>query len=164
MKRRLQKLEEAQTHQPEPSAHTEAMEGQDQLSLEINFGDDDLEKSNHNFDATSDSDGVIATNDLPPLSVHSDDDDNEGQDYQGVSTQAHNAVTDDIPEPDENDDGQEWLPSCLEDGDDMKTTKEMFHDLEEAFSGTNPLLLSAHVNKDLCRRLTTLYDKGLTSG
>nr|CUU98184.1 hypothetical transcript [Hymenolepis microstoma] len=163
MNRRLQRLEEAQTHQAEPSAHLETMEGQDQISLEINFVDDDLEKLNHNVDITSDSEGVMAKNELPPLSFHSDDDSDEDKDYQGVSTQVHNAATADVPEPDENDEGQEWLPSCLEDGDDMKTTKDIFHDLQEAFSGTNPTLLSAQVNKDLCRRLTTLYDKGLTA-
>lgn len=164
MKRRLQKLEESQKQQADTSTPTVIVEGQDQISLEIDLGEDELVKSNHNVNITSNTESVTGTNNLPPLSIQLDDEIIEDRDHLEVSTQSHNTAAASISELDENDEGQEWLPSCPEDGDDEKTTKDVFQDLQEAFSGTNPTLLSAQVNKDLCRRLTTLYDRGLSAG
>lgn len=59
--------------------------------------------------------------------------------------------------------GGDDLPAGL-DGDDDKTSKQHFTELLKAFSAKNSPLLGFEVGKDICRRLTNLYDRGLVHG
>ncbi|KAM7537331.1 hypothetical protein Aperf_G00000063760 [Anoplocephala perfoliata] len=77
-----------------------------------------------------------------------------------LSTQKHNVEgTVDLNEDDE---GQNWIPSGGADGDDEKTTIDTFQDLSEAFSKKDSSFLGAQTTRDLCRRLTTIYDSAIT--
>lgn len=162
MKRRLQKLEKARANRsetlPQPSSADEA-------SFELDADEEELEKSNYNV---NDSQGDPDLDDLPLISDHSGLtsglEAHEDKNNIEASTQSQNAIVFKTIKLKENDEGQDWLPTCQEDGDDAKLTEDAFTELQEAFSGEDPAILATQVNKDLCRRLTTIYDKSLSAG
>lgn len=160
MIRRLKELEAA-----EASA---AVTEQEQALVESKMSERD-NLNVHNVSNEKESSEMI----LFPTIHHSEkaEEETEKEDHQKteeslvvatLSTQTHNVEgTMDLNETDE---GQNWLPSRGADGDDEKTTTDTLRDLKEAFSRNDSSFLGAQTTKDLCRRLTTIYDSATTGG
>uniref|UniRef100_A0A5K3EQH3 DUF4806 domain-containing protein n=1 Tax=Mesocestoides corti TaxID=53468 RepID=A0A5K3EQH3_MESCO len=94
-------------------------------------------------------DSEIESYDLEPLHQLT-----EGHNVEQVEDQEHEEETEELIE--------RPLPQG-HDGDDEKTTREHFTELLDAFSVKNSPLLGFEVSKDICRRLTNIYDKGLAN-
>nr|CDS17811.1 hypothetical protein EgrG_001057900 [Echinococcus granulosus] len=167
MNRRLEELEEVRSSE----TGVEVGEvGQEEREKE-------MEQQSHNVHNVSDSEDDSSII-LPPLRLNDAQSEDESVEEEEevvettsvLSRQSHNIERskkmkvegrnneDDEEEMEEDD----WVPSGV-DGDDEKTTMDTFQNLLDAFSNTNAPLLGLHVTKDLCRRLTTIYDKGLAS-
>ncbi|KAL5971202.1 hypothetical protein TSMEX_001061, partial [Taenia solium] len=165
MNRRLEELEEAR------SSGTGAEVGEERDEVE----EKKMERQSHNIHNPSDveDDSLII---LPPLQLHGAQSGDESEEEEEevveatsvLSRQSHNVEQSKRMETngEKSEDGEEemeedeWVPAGV-DGDDEKTTMDTFQNLLDAFSNKNAPLLGLHVTKDLCRRLTTIYDKGL---
>lgn len=164
MNRRLEELEARSSE-----TGTEVGEERDEMEKK-------MERQSHNIHNTSngEDDSLII---LPPLRLHDIQPrgESEGEEIMEtisvLSQQSHNVERskgmevngkksgDDEEEMEED----EWVPAGV-DGDDEKTTMDTLRNLLDAFTNKNAPLLGFHVTKDLCRRLTTIYDKGLAGG
>ena len=179
MNRRLEELEAA--------AEAEAAEGSDEAE---NGGHEEgkqasktheTERQSHNVYNESDIDDAISVNTIPQLRLadslsEEDEDREEGRmDTEPLSEifhESHNYEQQseevlknnaNIEREEEDTEVDEGIPFGS-DGDDEKTTPETFQQLLAAFSAKTAPLLGLHVTKDLCRRLTSIYDKGLAGG
>ncbi|VDM30939.1 unnamed protein product [Hydatigera taeniaeformis] len=166
LNRRLEELEEAK------SSETRAEGGEEQDKAE----EKEVEHQGHNIynasDAVDDSSTILPSLRFDDFQSEDESDKEEEEIVETASAfsrESHNVeqskrldTKGELNEEDEVElEEDEWIPAGV-DGDDEKTTMDTLKNLVDAFSNKNASLLGFHVTKDLCRRLTTIYDKGLS--
>ena len=182
MNRRLEELEAAAA--AAAAEESEEVEGDGQEDAKQASKVQETEHESHNVYNASDTEDTNSINTLPPLRLTGSHSENEleneedgakgtleNEPFSDVFHETHNsAQAIDVAGNNANNEkeeeevgGEEGVPAGV-DGDDEKTTPETFQNLLAAFSAKTAPLLGLHVTKDLCRRLTSIYDKGLASG
>ncbi|VDD80401.1 unnamed protein product [Mesocestoides corti] len=164
MNRRLEKLETVASAEPGNKDHQINNSG-NEASPNFPLLEDDVIQLDRTVDGlysalsengstgwnmnNKEEDSEIESYDLEPLHQLT-----EGHNVEQVEDQEHEEETEELIE--------RPLPQG-HDGDDEKTTREHFTELLDAFSVKNSPLLGFEVSKDICRRLTNIYDKGLAN-